>query len=132
MNIDLAKIPHYTYVGLTAGIVVVTSSLAYSILQATSVVVDRSGVKTYRTAVTNQSELEKQLLQQQVQQAAIDELRNNITDFARQYEAGRQLKEQVDHVADIVPDENIEELKKVINESKHNLATPLASDDFRN
>ena len=132
MKIDYSQLPKHTRIANTAISVALGFSLAFNLGKATKVQVGTDGITIIREAQENQSELEKQLLLQQVQKAAIDELRNDIHDFARRYEAGRELKEQVDFVADIVPRENIEELKEKIGESEHTLSRAIEADGVEN
>ncbi|MEM8779995.1 MAG: hypothetical protein AAGF26_14210 [Cyanobacteria bacterium P01_G01_bin.49] len=132
MKINYDDLPKHTRWGITAVLVAVGGSLAFNLGRATKVHIGTDGIEVIHQAQENQSELEKQLLLQQVQKAAIEELRQDIHDFARQYEAGRELKEQVDFVADIVPDNNLDELKERIGESEHTLSEAIAPDGDEN
>ncbi len=132
MKIDYDNLPKHTRWGITAVLLALGGSLSFNLGKATSVQIGTDGIKVIHQAQSNQSELEKQLLLQQVQKAAIDELRNDIHDFARQYEAGRELKEQVDFVADIVPKDNLDELKEKIGKSEHTLTKAIATDGIEN
>ena len=71
-----------------------------------------------RQAWVNQEKLEDSLLLIQIQQAAIEGLKEDAKQFSTQHRAGKQLLEQVNHAAEVIPQQQIEELAETVGESK--------------
>lgn len=70
-----------------------------------------------KQAWVNQEKLEDSLLLIQIQQAAIEGLKKDAEKFSK-HRAGRQLLKQVNHAAEVIPQQQIEELAETVDESK--------------
>ncbi len=71
-----------------------------------------------RQARVNQEKLEHSLLLIQIQQMAIEGLKKDAKQFSNKHRAGKQFLEQVNHAAEVVPQQQIEELAETVGESK--------------
>ena len=71
-----------------------------------------------RQAIANQKDLEQALTIIKIQEGIIDRHEEYTREFSRRYKAGEQLLEQAEFAAEVIPDDQINELESRLGESK--------------
>ena len=71
-----------------------------------------------RQAIANQKDLEQALTIIKIQEGIIDRHEEYTREFSRRYQAGEGLLEQAEFAAEVIPDDQINELEERLGESK--------------